>query len=130
VEPTVLGGSETILLVEDEPLVRESACTILQAYGYSVLVASNGTEALQISQERSGAPLDMVITDMVLPGVSGKELAEQVRPLYPAVKLLFVSGYATDAITQHGRLEPGVNFLSKPFSRLALARKVREILDT
>jgi PAS domain S-box-containing protein len=126
----LLQGSEAVLLVEDERLVRESASTILYAQGYSVFAASNGDEALRIVQARAGAPIDLLVTDMVLPGMGGKALVEQISRVYPNIKVLFISGYATDAITQHGRLEPGTNFLSKPFTRTAFARKVREVLDS
>jgi PAS domain S-box-containing protein len=128
--PNVLQGSETVLLVEDEPLVRESASTILRAQGYIVFATSNGGEALQIVQAQAGAPIDLLITDVVLPGMGGKALVEQVSSMHPNIKALFISGYATDAITQHGRLEPGTSFLSKPFTRIAFARKVREVLDS
>jgi PAS domain S-box-containing protein len=122
-------GSETVLLVEDEPLVRELVSHALHAQGYTVLDASNGAEALRVVQAYDGAPIDLLITDVVMPGMGGKALAEQVTSMYPGSKVLFISGYATDAITHHGRLDPGTHFLSKPFTRTALARKVREVLD-
>ncbi len=126
----VLQGSETVLLVEDEPLVRELASTILQAQGYTVVVASNGEEALRVVQTSAGIAIDLLVTDVVMPGMRGKALVEQVINMYPNIKVLFISGYATDAITQHGQLEPGMHFLSKPFTRTAFARKVRKVLDS
>jgi two-component system cell cycle sensor histidine kinase/response regulator CckA len=123
-------GSETVLLVEDEPLVRELASTILHAQGYTVLAASNGEEALHVVQMSAGSAIDILVTDVVMPGMRGKALVEQVTNMYPNIKVLFISGYATDAITQHGRLEPGMHFLSKPFTRMGLACKVREVLDS
>jgi two-component system, cell cycle sensor histidine kinase and response regulator CckA len=125
----MLQGNETVLLVEDEPLVRELASTILQAQGYTVLAASNGEEALGTIQTAS-ATIDLLITDVVMPGMRGKALAEQVARMYPDIKVLFISGYATDAIAQHGQLAPGTHFLSKPFTRTAFARKVREVLES
>jgi PAS domain S-box-containing protein len=126
----VLQGSETVLLVEDEPLVRELASTILQAQGYTVLTASNGEEALRVAQSLAVGAIDLLVTDVVMPGMRGKALVEHVAGMYPSIKVLFISGYATDAITHHGQLEPGTHFLSKPFTRTALARKVREVLDS
>ena len=122
-------GTETVLLVEDEPLVRELASKMLHEQGYTVLVAANGAEAWRILQGTTEATVALLITDVVMPQMSGDALAEQVRRVYPRIKVLFVSGYATDAIVDHGRLNPGMHFLSKPFTRAAFARKVREVLD-
>jgi PAS domain S-box-containing protein len=122
-------GTETVLLVEDEPLVREIARHLLHEQGYTVLDAGNGDEALRIIQEYAGAPIMLLVTDVVMPQIGGKALAEQVSSVYPNIKVLFISGYATDAIVHHGRLDPGTNFLSKPFTPAAFARKVREVLD-
>jgi two-component system cell cycle sensor histidine kinase/response regulator CckA len=121
-------GTETVLLVEDEPLVREVASHILHEQGYSVLEAGNGEEALGIVREYAGAPIALLVTDVVMPQMGGKALAEQVMCVYASIKVLFISGYATDAIVHHGRLEPGTNILSKPFTPAAFARKVREVL--
>lgn len=122
-------GTETVLLVEDEPLVREVALHILQEQGYTVLEAENGVDALRITHEYAGATIALLITDVVMPQMGGKMLVEQVTSVDPNIKVLFISGYATDAIVQHGQLEPGTNFLSKPFTPAAFARKVREVLD-
>jgi PAS domain S-box-containing protein len=126
----VLHGTETVLLVEDEPLVREVASTILLAQGYTVLTASSGDEALRVVQTTTGLTIQLLITDVVMPGMRGKALVEHVTRLHPHIKVLFISGYATDAIAQHGELAYGTHFLSKPFTRTAFARKVREVLDS
>jgi PAS domain S-box-containing protein len=123
-------GSETVLLVEDELLVRELASAILRQQGYTVLEAANGEEALHILQQYDEATIDLLITDVVMPQMGGKALAEHANIVYPDLKVLFISGYATDAIAQHGQLDPGRHFLSKPFTRTAFARKVREVLDS
>src|SRR6266508_200988 len=122
-------GTETVLLVEDEPLVREITSHILREQGYTVLEAGNGADALRITHEYAGATIALLITDVVMPQMGGKALAVQVTSVYRAIKVLFISGYAADAIVHHGRLEPGTNFLSKPFTPAAFARKVREVLD-
>lgn len=109
--------------------MRRLVAKILREHGYQVVEATNGDEGSQVAQAHTGTTIDMLITDVVLPGAGGKLLAEQVTSLYPAIKVLFISGYATDAITQHGRLEPGTHFLSKPFTRISLVHKVREVLD-
>jgi two-component system, cell cycle sensor histidine kinase and response regulator CckA len=123
-------GTETVLLVEDEPLVRELASKLLYELGYTVLAAANGVEAVRVLQSASGQTIDLLITDVVMPQMGGAALAEQVWRVHPRIKVLFVSGYATDAITQQGRLTPGTHFLAKPFTRAAFARKVRAVLDT
>jgi PAS domain S-box-containing protein len=122
------GGSETILLVEDESDVRELARQFLDSHGYRVLEAHDGREALTVSSRHNG-PIDLLVTDVVMPGMSGRELAERLIPARPAMKVLYVSGYTAEAIGHHGILEPGTQFLQKPFSREALARKLREVLD-
>ncbi|MEP7188968.1 MAG: response regulator, partial [Roseiflexaceae bacterium] len=126
--PVVPSGIETVLLVEDEPLVRELAGKMLHEQGYTVLAAANGAEAWRILQDTTGATIDLLITDVVMPQMGGEALAEQVRRAYPRIKVLFVSGYATDAIVHHGRLTPGTHFLSKPFTRATFARKIRAVL--
>jgi PAS domain S-box-containing protein len=123
------GGSETILLVEDDKLVRGLALEILTRAGYRVLEASNGREALQICREWDGR-LHMVITDVVMPGMSGRELADEMVFLHPDVKVLFMSGYTENAIVHHGVLQLGLAFLQKPFTPAVLARKVRQVLDS
>jgi PAS domain S-box-containing protein len=126
---TMSQGTARLLLVEDEPLVRDLACRVLRERGYTVLDAINGEEALHAVQAYAGAPIDLLITDVVMPRISGKALAEQLTAVYPNIKVLFVSGYATDTFVHHGRLDPGTNFLAKPFTPTALVRKVQEVLD-
>ncbi|MFN8457451.1 MAG: ATP-binding protein [Anaerolineae bacterium] len=123
-------GSEAILLVEDEPMVREFAVRVLQRQGYTVIEASNGEEGLaKMHQQPPGQALDLLITDVVMPRLSGKELAEQLKNIYPALKVLFISGYTGNTVIHQHRLGPNVAFLQKPFSPGALAHKVREVLD-
>jgi len=124
-----LQGSETILLVEDEETVRKLACTVLQKYGYTVLEAPNGEEALRIVQGQNGNPIHLMVTDVVMPGMSGRQLAERLVSLWPKLKVLYMSGYTDNAIVHHGVLDPGIAYIQKPFAPDALASKVREILD-
>jgi PAS domain S-box-containing protein len=122
-------GTETILLVEDDPALREMAATLLTRLGYTVLAAGNGVEALGLKNERGTGHIDLLFTDIVMPHMSGTELADRVRALYPYTKILFTSAYTENAIVHQGVLEKGVQLLQKPFTPSALARKVREVLD-
>jgi PAS domain S-box-containing protein len=122
-------GSEVVLLVEDEPTIRELAGRVLRAQGYTMLEASDGIMALRVLFEHTGAPIDLVVTDIIMPQLSGTALVAQIKASYPGIKSLFMSGYTDDAIIHHGRVEAGIAFLQKPFSPAALARKVREVLD-
>jgi two-component system cell cycle sensor histidine kinase/response regulator CckA len=123
------GGHETILLVEDEPVVCQFAVQALRAQGYQVLEASNGEEALQIAQEYEGE-IHLLLTDVVMPKMSGKVLATHLQTLRPNTKILYVSGYTDNTIVHHGVLEERVAFLQKPYTLSALSQKVREVLDT
>jgi CheY-like chemotaxis protein len=124
----LLRGSETILVVEDQVEVREVARKILEARGYHVLVAASGAEALRLAGH---APerIDLLLTDVVMPGMSGREVALLLGPAHPNMRALFVSGYTDESIVHQGILEPGIAFLQKPFTAEALARKVREVID-
>ncbi len=124
----VRGGGETILLVEDEPLVRQLALRALRAQGYVVLVADSGGVALEIAR-RHGSAIHLLLTDVVMPGMSGKQLAAQIAAERQGIKVLYVSGYTENTIVHHGVLEAGVMFLPKPFTPSALAGKVRAVLD-
>jgi len=121
-------GSETILLVEDEAGVRELVRRILVAHGYTLLTAGRGDEAFQVCGRHEG-PIHLLMTDVVMPGMSGRTLADRLTALYPNVKVLYMSGYTDAAIARNGELEEGAMFLQKPFTPQALACKVREVLD-
>jgi CheY-like chemotaxis protein len=125
----VTAGTETILLVEDEPPVRAMVRHVLESRGYRVLEARSSEEALVLTQTQKEPP-HMLITDIVMPGMGGRELAEKLRPPYPAMKVLFMSGYTDDAVVCNGVLEPGSAFLQKPFTPDTLLRQVRAVLDT
>jgi len=118
-----------VLLVEDEPLVRRFAYRVLREQGYTVLEAANGDDALRVVQEFTGEEIHLLFTDVVMPQMGGKELADQLKLLRPNIKVLFTSGYTDNAIVHHGVLNPGFSFLEKPFSPTDLAYKVREVLD-
>ena len=125
---TLPRGSETVLVVEDEPAVRGVAVRVLSGLGYRVLEASHGAEALQVAAT-CGQAIHLLLTDVVMPEMNGKALSEQLTVLYPGLKVLFVSGYTDETIAHRGVLDEGVAFLQKPFTPARLARKVREVLD-
>jgi two-component system cell cycle sensor histidine kinase/response regulator CckA len=122
-------GTETILLVEDDEGVRDVAMASLELHGYDVMTAFDGQDALRIAQSRR-EPIDLVLTDVVMPNVSGSELARALRDLFPTLKVLFMSGYTEDTAVRKGLLDASVHFIQKPFTPLALAQKVREVLDS
>lgn len=124
-----VGGTESVLLVEDEPVLRELASFVLRELGYPVVEAANGLEALRLVDSQGDRRFDLVVTDVIMPQMGGKELADQLRARNHNAKVLFMSGYTEDAIVNHGVLEPGIAFLQKPFTPAELARKVRETLD-
>jgi len=123
-------GTETLLVVEDEPVVRNLARNVLTMQGYEVLAAADGREGLRVAKEHQGPPIRLVIADVIMPHMGGKMMTEWLKSSYPDLKVLFTSGYTDDAIEHHGVLHPGVAFLAKPYNPATLARKVREILDT
>jgi len=128
ISPERLTGSETILIVEDDDKTRNLVCEILEPQGYSILEAQNGIEALRVS-ESHGGQIHLMIADVVMPKMGGRELAEHLRPLRPDLKVIYMSGYTDNAILHHGVLNPEMEFLQKPISSEALKRKVREVLD-
>jgi signal transduction histidine kinase len=123
-------GTETLLVVEDEPSVRHLAQGVLKAQGYDVLTAPNGQDALRVAREHKGQPIALVITDVIMPRMGGKVMAEWLKIAYPDLKVLFTSGYTEDTIAHHGVLDGGVEFLPKPYTPATLTRKVRKLLDT
>jgi PAS domain S-box-containing protein len=123
-----LRGSETVLLCEDEEDVRSLTHRILDAHGYDVLVAAGGEEALELADAWPGA-IDLLLTDVVMPRMSGRELAQRLAIKHPGMKVLYLSGYPDESIVRHGVLESGVAFLQKPFTADVLARRVRHVLD-
>jgi PAS domain S-box-containing protein len=127
-QPAAARGTETLLLVEDEAQVRELMSDILRAQGYRVLTAADGRDALQVA-EAHGDVIHLLLTDVVMPHLSGKALADRLASAHPEMCVLFTSGYTDNTIGDHGVLDKGVHFLSKPFEMEALTRKVREVLD-
>ena len=128
-EPLTDRGSETILLVEDAEPLRRLALLFLKENGYQVLTAEDGTQALQVAGQFSG-PIHLLLTDVVMPGINGRVLAERLVQNHPAMKVLYMSGYTDSFIAGHGVLEPGTHLLRKPFTEEILLRKLRDLLDT
>jgi CheY-like chemotaxis protein len=126
--PKQATGTETILVVEDEEALCKVALRTLGAAGYNVLIAANGDEALRQSAQHAG-DIQLLLTDVVMPRMSGRVLAQNLLRARPAIKVLYMSGYTDDTIVHHGVLDTGTQFLAKPFTATDLARKVREVLD-
>jgi two-component system cell cycle sensor histidine kinase/response regulator CckA len=109
--------------------LRRLTAGVLQAQGYHVLTAPNGQDALRVARENKGSPIALVVTDVIMPRMGGKVMADWLKTSYPNLKILFTSGYADDAIAHHGVLDAGVSFLPKPYTSASLTRKVREMLN-
>jgi CheY-like chemotaxis protein len=124
-----LRGNETVLLVEDDSALRALGRSVLQMYGYTVLEADGPAEAIRLSKTYAG-PIDLLLTDVVMPQLNGKRLSELLMPDRPEMKVLFMSGYTDDAVIRQGIFEAGVNFIQKPFVPAALSAKIREVLDS
>ena len=124
----IIGGAETVLVVEDEEMVRRLVCELLKAKGYTVIEAEDGEDAL-LRREQYEGPIDLLLTDVVMPKMGGRELYRKLREAQPGLKVLFVSGYTDGLMDQDDVSEPGTAFLVKPFSASSLPRKVREVLD-
>jgi two-component system cell cycle sensor histidine kinase/response regulator CckA len=121
-------GSETVLLAEDQEAVRSLTRTALTEFGYKVIEASDGDGAMSLAGAYAGE-IHLLLTDVVMPGMDGRELSERLKKLRPTLKVLFTSGYTADVIAERGVIERGVAFLHKPFGPEELAQKVREVLD-
>ncbi|MCH8826204.1 MAG: response regulator [Chloroflexi bacterium] len=122
-------GSETVLLVEDEEQVRELAARVLRQQGYTVLQASNGVEALSIASRHADGEIDLLLTDVVMPLIGGRELSIKLRDIHPNVRVIYTSGYTDEAVIRHGMLKPGTDFVQKPYSLAGLTQKIRSVLD-
>ena len=122
-------GDEVILVVEDEPSILATVVRVLRKHGYHILEAASAEEALSLLEE-TDCTLDMLLTDVILPGMTGRELADRICAFCPDIRVLYTSGYTDDIIAQHGMLEPGINFIQKPYPLTALLDRVREVLDT
>lgn len=127
-EEPIVGGAETILPTEDDPAVRQMAARILRGAGYTVLEAANGAEALQVARKHAGR-IDLLITDVVMPRMNGRELARRLAEICPNVKTLYVSGYTENTIAHNHILDEDAHFQQKPFARRTLAQKVRQALE-
>jgi len=121
-------GTETVLVVEDETPVRSVARQVLERHGYTVLEAPSAEAALDVATRYSGT-IHLLLTDVVMPGLNGRELASRLADLRPDARVIFMSGYTDEAVTRHGVLEPGAAYVQKPFTPDAIARRVREVLD-
>ncbi len=123
----IQGGRETIMIVEDEPAILKMSEMMLETLGYKVIPAGTPGEAIRIAREHTGL-IDLLLTDVVMPEMNGRDLARNISSLYPELKVLFMSGYTANVIAHHGILDEGLDFIHKPFSRKMLGGKVREVL--
>jgi CheY-like chemotaxis protein len=122
------GDEGTVLLVEDEPAILQMTVMMLETTGYTVLSAPGSEGALTLAEKYDG-DINLLITDVIMPDMNGRELAEKLKRMYPEIKILFMSGYTANVIAHHGVLDEGVNFIQKPFTRNELREKMREILN-
>ena len=127
-ENIVKSGHESILVCEDDAALRDLTCRTLQSKGYDVLSATSATKALEVAGAHAG-PIHLLVTDVIMPGLNGRQLAEALQSVRPDVGVLYVSGYTSDVIAHHGVLDEGVEFLEKPFNSTELLVRVREVLD-
>jgi CheY-like chemotaxis protein len=121
-------GTETLLIVEDEQAIIKMSRLMLEHLGYRVMTANKPAEALRLA-ERNAGPIHLLITDVIMPEMNGRDLANRLRGLYPNIMVLFMSGYTADVIVHHGVLDKGVHFIQKPFSKKELATSVRKALE-
>ena len=126
--PASLSGTETVLVVEDQIEARSVICETLRRRGYTVVEAANGPDAI-LKGRLPGLTIEVMLTDVIMPGMSGRRVAEVIRATRPELKVVYMSGYTDSAIVTHGILEPGVTFVQKPFATETLLRKIREVLD-
>jgi CheY-like chemotaxis protein len=124
-----LSGTETVLVLEDEAGVRHVSVRVLRNLGYDVLEAAHGDDAKRLITQRGGRKIDLLLTDMVMPEISGRHVANWLRQTSPQTKVIFISGYLEESLHPHDRRDPGMSFLAKPFNADELARKVRDVLD-
>jgi response regulator RpfG family c-di-GMP phosphodiesterase len=122
------GNGEMVLLVEDEPSIMKMSKMMIENLGYVVMCANLPKEAIRLAEEHSGN-IYLLITDVVMPEMNGRDLANQIHNLYPNIKTLFMSGYTANVIAPHGVLDKGVHFIQKPFSKKDIAVKIRKVLD-
>jgi CheY-like chemotaxis protein len=126
--PASLSGTETVLVVEDQIEARSVICETLRRRGYTVIEAINGPDAI-VKGRQPQPVIDVMLTDVVMPGMGGRRVAEVIRATRPNLKVVYMSGYTDSAVVDHGILEPGVTFVQKPFAHDALLRKIRDVLD-
>jgi CheY-like chemotaxis protein len=122
-------GNETVLVVEDDLAVRQFVLRVLAEWGYTALAANSPAQALDLVRQHAEQPIHLLLTDVILPGLSGRDLAAEVATLLPHIRVLYISGYADTTIAHQGLLAPDVAFLEKPFTPAALAHKIRAVLS-
>ena len=128
-EERTIHGKETVLIVEDDEMVRKLSSRTLKKFGYAILEARNGLKALDLCKEYKGQ-IDLVLTDVIMPEMGGPELVKQLSEQYPHIKVVYMSGYTDNAISHHGVIEEGIAFINKPATPDELGQKVRDVLDS